>query len=175
MEELELARAACKGDEEAFYALVTIHRRRLYQIAYSYLHNEGDALELLQEAVCRAWMKCGKLKQPEAFVPWIIRILIHLCVDEQKRRKRMVPVDHVPNTGASTEMISDSKLDLERALGRLKPKYRHVLILKYYQDMTIADIANILECPEGTVKTRIHQGLKLLKHKIGPGGVMLHV
>lgn len=62
-------------------------------------------------------------------------------------------------------MVSDSKLDLERALSRMKPKYRHVLILKYYQDMTISDIANILDVPEGTVKTRLHQGLKLLRQK----------
>lgn len=139
----ELAAAACRGDEKAFHTLVTEHRRRLYGIALSYLHNEGDALEVLQETVCRAWIKCRKLKQPEAFVPWITRILIHCCVDEQKRKKRMIPVEEVRMQGSTAEMVSDSKLDLERALGRLKPKYRHVLILKYYQDMTIRDIASV--------------------------------
>ncbi|KOP65187.1 RNA polymerase subunit sigma [Bacillus sp. FJAT-18019] len=175
MDHKELAVAACRGDEKAFYALVTEHRRRLYGIAYSYLHNESDALEVLQETVCRAWMKCRKLKDPEAFVPWITRILIHCCVDEQKRKKRMVPVEEVRMQETAAEMVSDSKLDLERALGRIKPKYRHVLILKYYQDMTIRDIASILDVPEGTVKTRLHQGLKLLRHKIEPGGALFHV
>ncbi|MBU5347566.1 sigma-70 family RNA polymerase sigma factor [Paenibacillus sp. FSL W7-1279] len=171
----ELAAAACRGDEEAFYALVTEHRRRLYGIAYSYLHNESDALEVLQETVCRAWVKCRKLKHPEAFVPWLIRILINCCMDEQKRKKRMVPVEEVRSQETAAEMVSDSKLDLERALSRMKPKYRHVLILKYYQDMTISDIANILDVPEGTVKTRLHQGLKLLRQKIEPGGAIFHV
>lgn len=176
MDEKELALAACRGEEEAFYTLVAKHRRRLYGIAYSYLHNEIDALEALQETVCRAWMKRRKLKQPEAFVPWLIRILIHCCIDEQKRKARTVPVEHVLESGTMFEMIHDSKLDLERALSRMKPKYRHVLILKYYQDMTVPEIADILDCPEGTVKTRIHQGLKLLRQKIGePGGALFHV
>ncbi|MFE0558011.1 sigma-70 family RNA polymerase sigma factor [Paenibacillus lautus] len=175
MENKELAAAACRGDEEAFYALVTEHRRRLYGIAYSYLHNESDALEVLQETVCRAWMKCRKLKHPEAFVPWLIRILINCCVDEQKRKKRMVPVEEVHSRETAAEMVSDSKLDLERGLSRMKPKYRHVLILKYYQDMTISDIAKILDVPEGTVKTRLYQGLKMLRQKIEPGGAIFHV
>ncbi|MEK3732258.1 MULTISPECIES: sigma-70 family RNA polymerase sigma factor [Paenibacillus] len=175
MEEIELAHAACKGDEEAFYALVSLHRRRLYTIAWSYLHNESDALDVLQETVCRAWMKRGKLKAPEAFVPWLIRILINCCVDEQKRRKRMIPVEDISRREGAAEMVSDSKLDLEQALRRMKPKYRHVLILKYYEDMTVPEISKILDCPEGTVKTRLHQGLKLLRQKIESKGVLFDV
>lgn len=174
MEERELALAACKGDETAFYALITGQRRRLYGIAYSYLHNENDALEAVQETVCRAWSKCGRLRNPELFVSWLIRILINCCVDEQKRRKRVVPYEEIRGTD-TREMVNDSKLDLERALNRMKPKYRHVLILKYYQDMTVTEIAKVLDCPEGTVKTRLHQGLKLLRQKIEPGGAAIHV
>lgn len=175
MEEIELARAACEGDEKAFYALLSMHRRRLYAIAYSYLHNDSDALEVLQETVCRAWMKCAKLKTPEAFVPWLIRILINCCADEQKRRKRLIPVEEISGRENAAEMVNDSKLDLERALSRMKPKYRHVLILKYYEDMTVPEIARILDCPEGTIKTRLHQGLRLLRQKIEPEGVLFDV
>ncbi|SMF91364.1 RNA polymerase, sigma subunit, SigV [Paenibacillus uliginis N3/975] len=174
MEERELAAAACRGDEAAFHALITGQRRRLYGIAYSYLHNENDALEAVQETVCRAWSKCGRLRNPEVFVSWLIRILINCCVDEQKRRKRVVPYEEISVTSTG-EMINDSKLDLERALNRMKPKYRHVLILKYYQDMTVTEIAKVLDCPEGTVKTRLHQGLKLLRQKMKPGGAAIHV
>ncbi|NMO96325.1 sigma-70 family RNA polymerase sigma factor [Paenibacillus lemnae] len=175
MEEVEqdLAAAACRGDEAAFHALVSSQKRRLYGIAYSYLHNENDALEVLQETVCRAWSRCGSLRNPEHFASWLIRILIHCCVDEQKRRQRMVPYSEIHEKGKA-EMVSDSKLDLERALSRLKEKYRHVLILRYYEDMSVADIAMVLDCPEGTVKTRLRQGLKLLKHKMEPGGAFRH-
>lgn len=72
------------------------------------------------------------------------------------------------------EMVSDSRLDLHQAMGRLRPKYRHVLVLKYYQDMTLAEIANVLDKPEGTVKTWLHQGLKQLRGKLNAGGEVYH-
>lgn len=174
MEERERAAAACRGDEAAFYEIITAQKRRLYRIAYSYLHNEADALEALQEAVCRAWSKSGSLRDPDLFVPWLIRILIHCCVDEQKRRRRVVPYEKIDRPDPSV-MVSDSKVDLERALEKMKPKYRHVLMLRYYEDMTVAEIARVLDCPEGTVKTRLHQALKQLKRSIEPGGAAIHV
>lgn len=173
MEERELAAAACRGDEAAFYTLIMGQKRRLYGIAYSYLHNEADALEAVQETVCRAWTKCGSLRNPEIFVTWLIRILINCCIDEQKRRTRVIPYEEIDSSSPG-EMVSDNKVDLERALSRMKPKYRHVLILRYYEDMSVGDIAKVLDCPEGTVKTRLRQGLKLLKQKIEPGGAVTH-
>ncbi|MEF2969152.1 sigma-70 family RNA polymerase sigma factor [Paenibacillus sp. M1] len=173
MEEKEWAAAACRGDEEAFYRLVSLHKRKLYGIAFSYLRNESDALEAVQEAVCKAWVKCRQLKDPESFVPWLIRILINGCIDEQKRRKRVLPL--VPlSQQESAEMVSVYKLDLEMALERLKPKYRHVLTLKYYQDMTLAEIAKVLDRPEGTVKTWLHQGLKQLRGQMTWGGELYY-
>lgn len=168
MNEKELARAACQGDEEAFYRIVSLHKRRLYGIAYSYLHNEEDALEALQETVCRAWVKCSMLRDSDAFVPWLIRILIHCCMDELKRRKRQLPLG--AEHEGSAMMISDHKVDLDRAMERLKPKYRHPVILKYYQDMTVPQIAEVLGRPEGTVKTWLRQGLKLLNRYMNYGG-----
>lgn len=168
-----LASAACSGDEQAFYTLVSEQKRKLYGIAYSYLHNEQDALEAVQETVCRAWIKCGKLKDPSSFTAWLIRILINYCVDEQKRRKRVQPLLAEQDVRAN-EMISDNKLDLEQAMERMKPKYRHVLMLKYYQDMTLTEIAKVLDKPEGTVKTWLHQGLNQLRGKMIAGGELFH-
>ncbi len=172
MEEHEWAVAACKGDEQAFYHLVSSHRRSLYGIAYSYMHNEADALDILQETTYRGWSKCHKLSHPEAFIPWLIRILINCCMDELKRRKRNVPLLERHMIGKVSEMVHDDKLDLERALDRLKPNYRHVLILKYYDDMTLSEIARVLQKSEGTIKTWLHQGLKQIRIKINIGGEM---
>ncbi len=169
MQEREWAAAACLGDEDAFYKLVSSQKRKLFGIAHSYLKNEADALEAVQETICRAWIKCRQLRDPAAFVPWLIRILINCCHDELKYRKRTLP--HYNETSQEKiEMISIHKLDLERALDRLKPKYRDVLMLKYYQDMTLTEIARILDRPEGTIKTWLHQGLKQVRGHIGRGG-----
>ncbi|WP_019640591.1 sigma-70 family RNA polymerase sigma factor [Paenibacillus fonticola] len=170
MEEKQWADAACRGDEEAFHKLVSSQKRKMYGIAYSYLNNEADALEAIQETICRAWVKCSRLREPAAFVPWLIRILINCCNDELKRRKRDIP-HYIEASAAQNkiEMISVHKLDLERAMQRLKPKYRNVLMLKYYQDMTLTEIARILGSPEGTVKTWLHQGLKQVRKHISGG------
>ncbi|MNH90429.1 RNA polymerase sigma factor SigV [compost metagenome] len=173
MEEREWAAAACNGDEKAFHALIDSQKRKLYGVAFSYLRSEADALETVQETVYRAWAKCRKLKKPDTFVPWLFRILINCCIDEQRRRRRLTPMPADPQMNSS-EMVNVSRMDLEIAMDRMKPKYRHALMLKYYQDMTVPEIARILEKPEGTIKTWIHQGLKQLRGQMEQGGEMDH-
>lgn len=174
MTEKEWAAAACQGDEDAFYQLVSMHQRKLYGIAYGYMQNEQDALDMLQETVYRGMLKCHKLRNSDLFVPWLIRILINCCMDELKKRSRQVPLMERHIQGQTAEMIHDDKLDLEYALSRLKPNYRHVLILKYYNDLTLSEIARILERPEGTVKTWLNQGLKQIRNKMNSGGAIHH-
>ncbi|KWX77299.1 sigma-70 family RNA polymerase sigma factor [Paenibacillus jilunlii] len=150
-------------DEEVFFQQLAGEHRKLYAIAYSYLRSEADALEAVQEASCRAWIKRKKLKNEQAFTSWLIRIIINCCMDELRRKKRVVPAEKLEEKEAQ-EMRSSDRLDLERALNRMKPKYRHVVMLKYYQDMTTAEIAKVLNKPEGTIKTWLREGLKLLRN-----------
>lgn len=168
--EMEAAHTA--SEEEVFFNQVTVHKRILYGIAYSYLRNEADALEMLQEATCRAWIKRKSLKDSTRFRPWLIRILINCCMDELKRRKRIVTAEPERFQGGVMELASDRKIDMEQALDHVKPKYRQVLVLKYFQDMTIHDIAEVLNKPEGTIKTWLNKGLKQLRDKVkGKGGL----
>ncbi len=150
-------------DEEVFFQRLAVEHRKLYAIAYSYLRSEADALEAVQEASCRAWMKLKKLKNEQAFTPWLIRITINCCMDELRRKKRVVPAEKLKEKEAQ-EMRSSDRLDLERAMNRMKPKYRHAVMLKYYQDMTTAEIAKVLNKPEGTIKTWLREGLKQLRN-----------
>jgi len=154
--------AAQRGDHEAFHRLVSAHKFKLYRIAYAYLKNEEDALEAIQEATCRAFVKLGKLKQPHYFHTWLVRILIHYCIDEQKRKRKMLPLFELPET-LTADLALDEKLQLGMAIDRLAPKLRHVIILKYYEDMTLTEIAKLLEKPEGTVKTWLHKALNELR------------
>ncbi|GIP26705.1 DNA-directed RNA polymerase sigma-70 factor [Paenibacillus sp. J23TS9] len=149
-------------DEESFFERLSSEQRKLYSIAFSYLRNEADALEVVQEASCRAWMKRKKLKDEQSFTPWLIRITINCCMDELRRKKRVFPVEKLEDETAQ-EMKSSDRIDLERAMDRMKPKYRHVIMLKYYQDMKTVDIAKVLKKPEGTIKTWLREGLKQLR------------
>lgn len=152
--------------EQLFIGRVLDQKKILYSIAYSYLRSETEALEMVQEATYRAWMKRGSLKDEQRFAPWLTRILINCCKDELKRRKWLRVTATVQEGGGLQEMTSDRKLDMERALEAVKPKYRQVLVLKYYRDMTLADIAEVLGKPEGTVKTWLNKGLKQLRDKL---------
>ncbi|WP_042199367.1 sigma-70 family RNA polymerase sigma factor [Paenibacillus camerounensis] len=159
-----------KEEAQTFISLVSAQRKILYGIAYSYFRSETDALEMLQEATYRAWSKRTSLKDPQRFAPWITRILINCCNDEMKRRKRLLSVKtaDVPS-GDVMVMTSDRKLDMEQALDGVKLKYRQVIVLKYYRDMTLAEIAEVLGKPEGTVKTWLNKGLKQLRNKMKGG------
>ncbi|WP_019911301.1 sigma-70 family RNA polymerase sigma factor [Paenibacillus sp. HW567] len=154
--------SALPWEEHAFCDAVLEHSDQLYHIAYSYLRNRNDALEAVQETTCRAWIKRGTLKEPRAFKSWIIRILIYVCIDEQRRRKKSVPTPEEAMGERSVE-DSGSRLEMMWAVEQVKPKYRHVLLLKYYNDMTLTEIAELLKKPEGTIKTWQHKGLKQLR------------
>ncbi|KAA9004024.1 sigma-70 family RNA polymerase sigma factor [Paenibacillus spiritus] len=168
MESLIQIQAPSLSEEEEFFRQVGEHRRTLYGIAYSYLRSESDALEMLQEATCRAWIKRGSLREAERMGPWLIRIVINCCNDELKRRKRSRSAGYrSPAENGVAEMSSDARLDMERALEGISPKYRQVLVLKYYRDMTVAEIAAVLEKPEGTVKTWLNKGLAGMRRRLG--------
>ncbi|MGZ0042260.1 sigma-70 family RNA polymerase sigma factor [Paenibacillus ottowii] len=153
-------------EEELFFQKISAQKRRLFGIAYSYLRNQADAVEAVQEATCRAWVKRKHVKDAKSFDFWVTRILINVCIDEQRRRKRLVLTDSYIDI-KTNEMVSDSMLDVQNALAKLKPKHRHVLILKYMHDMTVPNIALILGKPEGTIKSWVYQGLKQLRRRMG--------
>lgn len=161
LDEVRLVNFA-RMDEETFFERLYIEHRKMYAIAFSYLRTEADALEVVQEASCRAWMKRKKLKDEQAFTPWVIRITINCCMDELRRKKRVFPAEKLVEEAAQ-EMKSNERIDLERAMKRMKPRYRHAVILKYYQDMTTTQIAEVLNKPEGTIKTWLREGLRQLR------------
>ncbi|MRN54994.1 RNA polymerase sigma factor [Paenibacillus monticola] len=161
LDEVRMANFA-RMDEETFFERLYFEHRKMYAIAFSYLRTESDALEVVQEASCRAWMKRKRLKDDQAFTPWVIRITINCCMDELRRKKRVFPAEKLVEE-AVQEMKSNERIDLERAMKRMKPRYRHAVILKYYQDMTTSQIAEVLNKPEGTIKTWLREGLRQLR------------
>lgn len=162
----EWAARARKGDDEAFAQLADSCKERLYRVAYAYLKNEPDALEAVQETVCRAYMKIRKLKEPEHFLTWITRILLNCCADETKRRSR-AGGELADYDAAVWDRGADP--DLQAAIAGLEPKYRRIVVLMYFEGYTLTEIARILELPDGTVKTRLHKALAELRRHLGEG------
>ncbi|MFX3631276.1 MAG: sigma-70 family RNA polymerase sigma factor [Candidatus Pristimantibacillus sp.] len=173
MDNERLVLAAKRGDDDAFYSLITLHEGKMYKIAYTYLKNETDALEAVQEATCRAYVQIRKLKEPNYFGSWLIRILMNYCADEVKRRSRrnsgwQAAAREQQSTSEETALLE--KVLLESAVEQLDANYQKVIQLKYYHDLTITEIARTLEKPEGTIKTWLHKALGGLRKQLKKEG-----
>lgn len=163
----ELTVAAQQGDAEAFAALMEMHQSRLYRIAYAYLHNEADALEAIQESTYRAFRKVKKLKEPSYFGTWLIRILLNYCADERKRKSRFSQMTDIQES-SSWDQPEDP--DLAAAVSSLDRDCKQIIILSYFEGFSLTEVAEILEIPTGTVKSRLHRALGQLRDQLGTKG-----
>lgn len=165
MEVMTLIKKAKKGDDGAFYELMQIHKIQLLKIAFSYLRNEEDSLEALQEVTFRAYRSIHKVKEAQYFSTWLIRIMLNYCHDQARRKKRIADGNGLLD---NLSEISDPNqtLEIQEALEKIDSRCREVIILKYYHDLKITDIAEILQSPESTIKTWLYKGLKALRSQM---------
>ena len=146
-------------NNEEFATRVESIRTKLYKTALTYLGSEALALDAVDEAVYKALCGKWKLRQPEFFDTWITRILINECHNELRRQKRYRPLDTLSET-ASEEFDS---LPLKEALGCLPKDLKDVIILRFFGGYTVAETAQTLHIPAGTVATRQRKALQLLR------------
>jgi RNA polymerase sigma-70 factor (TIGR02954 family) len=168
-----LVRKAIRGDDQAFLQLLHLHKIDLYKTALSFLRNQEDALEAVQEVTYRAYKSIRTLKEATYFKTWLIRIMINYCNDQLKKSKRVVFNDELLKQQGITE--KHDLLELTDALDSLDDRSREILSLKYFHDMKIKEIAAAMRCPEGTVKTWLNKALKALRDKLETKGEDLHV
>lgn len=154
------------GDTEAFEELLKLHSDQLYRTAFLYVGNRDDALDIVQETSFNAFLAIKKLKHNQYFSTWLTRILINCANDYLRKNKKHIPFADVDPFISRREEMNLEHIDLIRAINKLKPKYRNAVILFYFRDLPIKDIASIMEVPENTVKTYLHRGKKQLKNKL---------
>lgn len=160
----EIVVLAQKGDDNAFYELISLKKEILYKTAYTYVKNREDALDIVQEVVCKAYISIKKLKEPKFFNTWIIRILINCCLDFLKKNKKTIEL--IDNITEDKEAVNENKeeiIDLYNSLDKLNEKYKTIVILKYFQGLTLQEIADVLNYPLGTAKTYLHKALVQLR------------
>lgn len=166
MDITHLVKRAKKGNDEAFEQLVTSVRQKLYRTAYSYVRNEQDALDLYQDTIYEAYLSLKKLKEPEKFQSWITKIIIFKSIDFiRKSSKQFVASDELFTSLATEENIADVEhaMDLTEAFNSLTPNYKAIILLRYYHDLSIKEISDLLNYPEGTVKSHLHRAKNELR------------
>ncbi|MCC5801251.1 sigma-70 family RNA polymerase sigma factor [Rossellomorea vietnamensis] len=168
MNKYKLVEKAKKGDKKAFAQLIEEEKVKIYRTAFLYTKNKDDSLDIVQDSIYKALVSIKNLKEPNYFSSWLMRIVINSSLDFIKKKKKVIPLDlEIVDDIRLREFKSDYKLDLFDAIDGLKDRYRTIIILKYYQDKTLKQIAEILDLPEGTVKSNLHRALQELRSLIG--------
>ncbi len=132
---------------------------RLYRTALLYLGGESQAVDAVDEAIYKGFLARKKLRQPQYFTTWLTRILMNVCTAELRRQKREQAVAELPQTAQE----SFDALPLRQAVEQLPLELRQVIVLRYFTGLTLAETAQALEIPQGTVSTRQRKGLSLLR------------
>jgi len=177
----ELVARATAGDLDSFNQLVTRWERPIYALAYRTLGREEDARDVVQEAFLRAYRGLRGFKGQAKFSSWLYRITLNLCRD-WIRKERRAPLIQVPE-GTDPVDLADAKASpaesveelvarremseaVSRAMAELPEEQRTAIMLKEYQGLTFQEIADLLDCPLSTVKTRLYQGLSVLRRRL---------
>lgn len=177
----ELVARATAGDQDAFGQLVARWERPIYALAYRTLRREEEARDVVQDAFLRAYRGLKGFKGEAKFSSWLYRITLNLCRDWM-RKERRAPVAQVPEgtdpldladqQAAPTESVEDlvarreMSAAVQLAMAELPEEQRTAIMLKEYHGLTFQEIAEMLDCPLSTVKTRLYQGLSVLRRRL---------
>ena len=156
----DLVEQARRGDREAFAVLVHQVSDALYAVAHRILRDPALAEDALQNALVLAWRRLPHLRDVERFEAWLHRILVHACYDEVHRSRhwsanvRVMTIEG-PSTPDETSAVADRD-ELERAFKRIPVEQRAVFVLHHYLGLPLVEIAEMLEIPAGTARSRLH-------------------
>lgn len=154
------------GQRTMIIEFIYENQASLYRLAYSYARNREAALDIVQDTVVQAISHAASLRSADAVKPWVYRILVRESLAYIKRNQRLVLMEELPEAIAPEEDVG-GRLDLYRAVQRLDPKYRIIVILRYYEDLKLEDIARVTGVNLNTVKARLYRALDLLREDLG--------
>ena len=144
---------------DVFTERVAAAKQKLYKTAMLYMGSHCAAMDVLDEAIYKAWRAKNKLREERYFDTWITRILINECNNELRRQKRLCPIDELPEKAAE----GYDHLPLKEAIRRLPKELKDVIILRYFSGFTLVETAQMLKIPQGTAASRQRKALQLLR------------
>ena len=166
---------AQRGDASAFGGLVRAYQQKAYSIAYGFVGNREDALELAQESFARAYKAMHRFDLQFPFYPWLYRIIKNTCLNHIKKQRRHAEVsleelthsgfdiadgDRIPDEHAE---LADMRASIAAAMNKLSAEHREILVLRHLQELSYTDIAQCLGVPQGTVMSRLHAARRNLR------------
>ncbi len=142
---------------------ILTNKEQYYRLAYSYVKNQDDALDIVHESIYKAMLAFKRPKKPEEIKPWFYRIVVNTALDFLRKQKPVELTEQQILELYDSYEDSYQDLDLQKALEILPLNYRSIIILRYFEDLKIEDIAIVLDLNVNTVKTRLYSALKKLR------------
>ena len=181
-QELDLIRRFQSGDTGSFDTLVEMFRTKGYNLAYQWTNNQEDALDILQDAFIKMYKVLSRWKPESSLFTWLYRVIINQAIDLKRRkgRIRFISTEHVADEVEKGIDLQASELDrpdvrteagelgmqIYDAVMKLPQRQKKIFILKHYQGLSLKEIAEILECSLGTVKSSLFQAIRKLRDEL---------
>ncbi len=152
-------------DNELVISFIKENEEKLYKVAYSYVKNPDTALDLVQDSIVKALQKRHTLKHPEYLKTWFYRILINECLMFIRKNKKIVYLENldVYFNEPSLSSLENNNIDLYHAIDHLSPQLKTIILLRFFEDMKLEEIARITGVNLNTIKSRLYKALKILK------------
>ncbi len=165
---LDLIKKARKGDEKAFLTLFQYYQQDIYKMAFVYVKNQNDALDVVQETAYRSFKAIKTLKEPRYFKTWLIKIAINCSLDLLRVNNKVMF-----STSIHQQLVTyndyenlDLEITLRDLIDSLSEEEKSIVILRYYEGVTFKDISKILDIPIGTAKTILYRSINKLRKEI---------
>ena len=181
----ELVERGREGDRDAFRELVERYQRRIATLAFGMLRNREDALDVVQETFAKAYQRLDRFKGDTSFYTWTYRIAVNLCIDHQRREAKLPhaaleprdgdraddPLAALPDAtehGDPYQSTRDAEIAraLATAISELTPEHRAVILLREVDGLSYEEISRVLDCPKGTVMSRLHYARRQLQERL---------
>lgn len=173
----EILEACRRGDREAFRVLYETYKDRVYSIAFYFFHADADAAgEVTQQVFLKLMREIVRFRGDAAFSTWLYRMVVNACVDRSRGRRRdaltedPVVLDCVAAGTSHEESLAQHELasSVQQAIATLPAKLRAAILLRYFDELSYADMARALNCSIGTVASRLSRGHRLLAKRLAP-------
>ena len=139
------------------------NEEKWYRVAYYYARNQEVAMDIVQEAITKALTKISSIKQAKFMKTWFYRILINTAIDETKRNKKNATFCLEDYQTEAIEEDFTTNIQLYEKINQLKPKLKTVILLRFFEDLKLSEIAQVTKTNENTIKSRLYQALEQLK------------
>jgi RNA polymerase sigma-70 factor (ECF subfamily) len=185
LSEEQLVKRSLQGDLQAFEELVLGYQSKVYALTFRYMGNEEDAYDMFQETFIKAYRSLPSFKGQSSFGTWIYRIASNVCLDELRRRKRRIPTlsldepattldgneleVEIADTSSSIDILYEQKelsSSIQEVLDQMKKEHKTAIILRDILDLSYEEMAKVMGCSMGTVKSRLSRARNILKEKL---------